>query len=149
MNVPFIVADGHALKGGGAGSGTGRVASPGRTSSALVQTVDLFATAGAIAKAACTTGSDSVSLIPLLEGTASSVRSYPLTEAANDVAIRGPLYKLVVHGSAGTCELFKLTSDRWEQTDLLADGKSLSEKLVLATLLSEITTLSGRTESCP
>ena len=148
VNVPFIIADGHALhESGVSGTGTGRVVSPGRVSTALVQTVDLFATIAAIGGADASTGIDSVSLVPLLERSASAVRSYSFTETEHDVAVRGSLFKLIVRNvdsAAPVCELYDLSLDRWEQDDLLDGTPTTKATNRRDALLPQITTLSGR-----
>jgi len=156
VNVPFIIADGYALvHEGETGSGTGRVVGLGRQETALAQTVDLFATIAEIAGADATCGVDSVSLVPLLEGTATSVRTYAYTEygeSSDIVAIRSSTHKLVIKdydsGSA-TRELYDLSSDRWEVNDLLADGASWAELFKIFRLQNLLSTIRSVPAACP
>jgi len=150
VNVPFIVADGYALvHEGQTGTGTGRVPSPGRFETALVQTLDIFATAAAIAGANAGSGVDSVSLVPLLEQTATAVRSASFMQRTEcgDRAVRGSQYKLVVKED-GARELYNLARDRWEQTDLLADGTSFMEYLTVSSLCLAMSTLTAGIYGC-
>ncbi len=71
INVPLIVADDYAYLHPGEESpwtkGKGRVVSPNRVETALVQTLDIFATCAGIARGDTGTLVDSVSLIPYLQ----------------------------------------------------------------------------------
>jgi len=61
-----------------------------------------------------------------------------------DVAIRNATYKLIVkdYGSKSEVkELYNLIDDRWENTDLRADGVSPDEETVTRTLLNAIDAL--------
>ncbi len=126
INTALIIADGcyyrnHAPKGG-----VGRVVGPNRFSKAIVNVVDLFATIADIAGAGKTTAVDSVSLIPLLENSATKVRNWNFVYASSDHdgwtgwAVRGTQTKLIEQDD-GTQELFKLAGDRWEVTNLWSD----------------------------
>jgi len=147
--VPLIIADGANLAGTTSlSTAPGRVRFVNRRSSALVQTVDLFKTIATIAGASSSSGSDSYSLIPILEATSSSARTYSFTESENDeqVAIRDANYKLISF-SDGSCELYKLSEDRWEYNELLGGGSTAYTSSV-SNLLSQIKTMSGLTRTC-
>jgi arylsulfatase A-like enzyme len=117
MRVPMIVA--------GAG-----VASPGRTSGALVHVVDLFATIVELAGLPpVSTARDSHSFAPVLRNEAHApIRLYSesfdqATPTAGGRVIRDERFKLI-KTNAGTSELYDLTNDPYEQADLLAGALS-------------------------
>jgi len=150
VNVPFIIADGYAyLHEGETGCGTGRVVDPGRYETALVQTLDIFATVADIADADGSSGLDSVSLVPLLAATSTSVRDAVFMQKSEcgDRAVRGSNFKLLVKDD-GTQELFNLQSDRWEENELLVGGRSFTEKVTVSSLCSKMSTLTGGTYTC-
>jgi len=139
VNVPLIVADGYAWVHGTQKplafpiADVGRVVSPGRFNTDLVQTMDIFATAAAIGHGDPSSGDDSVSLIPYLtSAVASSQRTYTMAETRKtswttcgntgwNIAIRDATYKLHVtdYGSLSeSYELYDLSADRWELTDI-------------------------------
>lgn len=125
--VPLIIADGNVYVSGVTGSGSGKVVNPGRFSGALVQTIDLFDTIAGIAASGGYTD-DSESLIPVLNGTTDVVRTHSYTEIIDhkigetQVAARNSSHKLV-HLNDGSCELYNLNSDRWEQSAPLTVSK--------------------------
>ncbi|HEU5181334.1 MAG TPA: sulfatase-like hydrolase/transferase [Candidatus Polarisedimenticolia bacterium] len=127
--VPMIIADGNAYIGSGTGSGAGKVVSPGRWSNALVQLVDLYDTILEIATvggASSYNSADSYSLVPVLNQTTDVVRTYSYTEIIKNgqtqIAARNSNYKLI-HQNDGSCELYNLSSDRWEEGDPLTFSK--------------------------
>jgi arylsulfatase A-like enzyme len=148
--VPLIIADGANLAGTTSlSTAPGRVRFVGRRSFALVQTVDLFKTIAAIAGANGASGSDSYSLVPVLEATSGSGRTYSFTESEDDeqVAVRDLNYKLISF-SDGSCELYKLSEDRWENNELLGGGSTAYDSIV-TNLLAQIKALSGLDRTCP
>ncbi len=79
VHVPLIVADGAAIVGQ-TGTGTGSVASVGRTVSHLTNTVDIFSSMAEIMGVSATT-SDAVSFVDYLKSTtATSKRTYNYTD---------------------------------------------------------------------
>lgn len=161
INVPLIIADGYAYLHARQSSflkGIGRVVSPGRFEDAPVQTMDLFATIAAIGGADATCGTDSVSLVPYLQSaTAANQRSAIMAETMSnagqwDLAVRGPLFKLIVRdydGASPAYELYLMTADRWESNELLADGTSAVEAIVKTTLLGYLDDLLTLPDTCP
>ncbi|MBL9139877.1 MAG: sulfatase-like hydrolase/transferase [Verrucomicrobiales bacterium] len=161
VNVPLIIADGYTYLHGTQSSflkGVGRVVSPGRFEDAPVQTMDLFATIAEIGDADATCGTDSVSLVPYLQSaTTANQRAAIMAETLSnsgqwDLAVRGPSYKLIVRdydGAAPTYELYAVTTDRWESTNLLADGASWFESIVQAALLGYLDDLVTLPDTCP
>lgn len=165
VNVPLIIADGYTYLHHGQESswtkGRGRVVSPGRFETSLVQTLDIFATCREIGRATVSAGVDSVSMVPYLSSaSASSQRDYIFAESRNDfgptdtwtckdagwdVAIRDHQYKLIVknYGSNDErYELYDLINDRWENTDLRIDGGvSKEEDIITQTLLDNVDAL--------
>ena len=148
VNVPLIIADGYTYRRPGEESpwtkGKGRVVSPNRVELALVQTMDIFATAAEIGRRdATSTGVDSVSMVPYLSSASPSPqRDFIFTETRPkdwvptdtwkcgepgwDVAIRNATFKLIVknYGSTSTVdgeeessELYNLGADPWEQSE--------------------------------
>ena len=130
LRVPLIVAG-------------ARVSEPGRSSAALINTTDLYATlaelAGIDARANLPDARalDSVSFLPALESSAHwSARKTLYAEvfhpngpspSAARRAVRGPRYKLVVHEPSGARQLYDLESDPLEELDLLSHG-TLSQR---------------------
>jgi arylsulfatase A-like enzyme len=181
--VPLIVTDGysyrHPFEESPESGGFGRVVVPGRFNTNLVQTLDVFATAAAIARGDDSSGEDSISLLPYLKSaTASPRRELIFAESRPDqpppaapgtpiwttcgdpgwhIAVRDAQYKLIVknYGSDRTTaadeesyELYDLSADRWETTDLLLDGgMSDAERTIRDTLKAAIDTLLG-TSAC-
>lgn len=120
IHVPLIIADGYALVHGDGGlsgeilepNDPGRIASPGRTVDALVQTVDLYETIVEILGAS-SPKQDSVSMKPYLaDPNAAPQRSYIFTESFSAIsyagAIRDAEYKLIYDASDGCYALFDL-----------------------------------------
>lgn len=145
LRVPFIVA-GPA------------VASPGRTSTGLVSTVDLFSTI--LDLCGHTTWRDAIpanipvdsrSIIPILSNSAPSVRTWafseqfkPTRDAEDGKAIRNDEFKLIRFDTGGE-ELYNLTADRNEAVNLLALGRPLSaiEQSNYESLCTAMNTLLG------
>ncbi len=119
VHVPFVIAGPS-------------VVAPGRSSDALVNTHDLFATilelAGVDNWATAIPPDrpvDAQSLLPIIENQATEVRNWVFTEQFNPQtkpqdgkAMRNHGYKLI-HFDDGHQELYHLTADPLEQTDLL------------------------------
>jgi len=171
VNVPLVIADGYAWLHGTEGSvlkGRGRIVSPNRVETKVVQTMDLFATIAAIGYGDATCGADSISMLPYLQGTnVAAQRGAILAEALDttkwhdkpgdagwDVAIRNGSYKFVVRnygstktgpGNQTSYELFDLANDRWETTDIHG---TVSVYLPLMFLL-EIKEFLAVPEPCP
>jgi arylsulfatase A-like enzyme len=157
VNVPMIIADGCALRPTGQScSGTGRVVSPGRTSTALVQTVDLFATIAKIAGVDTATG-DSFSLTPILHQTATKTdRNFAFTMVENsgetEVAVRGLNLMhsdKLIHHNDGTCELYDLAQDRWEMNPIAPTFATMTDYLTRkGNLLNQIASMAGLSLTC-
>jgi arylsulfatase A-like enzyme len=170
VNVPLIIADGYAYLNNNQESpltpGTimpprGRVDSPGRFETNLVQTMDLFATIAAIGSGDGTSGDDSVSLIPYLNSaSASAQRTSVLAEARSgwsacgntgwNIAVRNDTHKLHVtnYGSSSeSYELYDLTNDRWETTNIW-DPADASVRAVRDSLKAAINSQLG-SYACP
>ncbi|HXG49314.1 MAG TPA: GEVED domain-containing protein [Methylomirabilota bacterium] len=149
INVPLVIADGYTFLHGQESpwtKGRGRVVSPGRIETSIVQTMDLFATAADIGRGDKSSGPDSVSLLPYLQSaTAPAQRSYmsvgirpdgwAFGDPGWDVAYRGECYKLIIRdllsSSGETYELYDLTADRWESNDLNDGSLTLAEAYAL------------------
>jgi arylsulfatase B len=126
LHVPFVVA-GPAVE------------RPGRSSTALVSTVDLFATilelCGHTAWRDAIPGSvmvDSRSILPILGDREPLVRTWtfseqfkPASDASDGKAIRNAEFKLIRFDAGGE-ELYNLAADRNEAVDLLAPGRPLT-----------------------
>jgi arylsulfatase A-like enzyme len=181
VNVPLIVANGYTYVHPGEESPyyeglKGRVGSPGRIETNLVQTLDIFTTCAEIGRGVAGTV-DSKSMVPYLTGPgASPQRDVIFAESRTntweptmtwscghsgwDVAIRGTRYKLIVknYGSTDkdnpeTSELYDLENDRWE-TDNLLDHPALSfietiAKFYLNTELTNILKSAKPSAVCP
>jgi arylsulfatase A-like enzyme len=145
INVPLIVADGYTFLHGQESSwrkGRGRVVSPGRFETNIVETLDLFATAAEIGRGDASSGSDSVSIVPYLTSasafpqrdtisTGTRVNGWTWGDTGWDVAVRGNCYKIIIRdylsSSGETYELYDLSTDRWETTDLNDGSLTVSE----------------------
>jgi arylsulfatase A-like enzyme len=163
VNVPLIIADGCYLNYGKGSlkcpiTRPSGIVSPGRNEDALAHTLDLFATIAQISGSTAAYGSrDSVSLRPYLRSSsASDVRSVLYTDGGSACAIRNKNFKLVVDPCtdlAGTCELFRLSSDPFETNDL-AEGcdtmcpLTIDAAAALSNLQSELKALRGWTDPC-
>ncbi|MEL6535670.1 MAG: sulfatase-like hydrolase/transferase [Bacteroidota bacterium] len=93
---------------------------------ALFNGVDLFATMASMAGASVSSVHDSRSFLSVLQGADENVRDYIYSELRADdgstqYAIRNTSHKLIV-GSEGTEELYDLSADPYETTNLLDSG---------------------------
>jgi len=119
VHVPFIIADGRNLVAEEYRSKfpmIGHIASPGRTTDALVHTRDLYSTILALAG----TGSGGVpsrSLVPFLTSASATEPDYVVTADDNGCAIRDKTYKLIKLNS-GREEFYDLILTPWEKTPL-------------------------------
>lgn len=171
VNVPLIIADGYALAHrqdlpfplpSSISSRVGRVNSPGRFNTNLVQTIDIFATVAEITGGNGSSGDDSVSLIPYLRGvSATPQRTNTLAETRTttwaacgdtgwNIAIRDNTYKLQVrnYGAANRrYELYDLSVDRWELTNIWNPANAALVS-IRDTLLAALTAQLG-TSACP
>jgi arylsulfatase A-like enzyme len=96
------------------------VVKPGSVSDALVHQADLMATVAELlgARLPPDAGEDSYSLLPVLRGTATSVRQYAISTAANGTqSLRDGPWKLVCLNPP---QLYHLADDLAEKTDLAA-----------------------------
>lgn len=115
VNVPMVV------------SGVG-VTRTNVQEAALISTTDLFSTIASIAGVSTSTRENSTSFYPLLTNSSASTREYVYTEISNNgigYAIRNDTYKLIKYES-GTEEFYKLTTDAYENSNLI--GTSLSSE---------------------
>ncbi len=100
------------------------VTRPGEREDALVMTVDLFPTIAQALGVPATTTLDGSDLGPLLAGTEGWERTYAYTETGGEGggwALRDLTHKLIVYDD-DTRELFDLSIDPYERTELLAGG---------------------------
>ncbi len=164
VRVPMIMADGRTLAAGLDGftfttdwlRSRRFLGSTGVSSSALVHTVDLFATIAEVMGADGSSGEDSVSLLPILDGSASEVHDFIYTEyfdtsSVGGFALRQDNWKLLVRTNdpAGTpCRqsyaLFNLDGDRFEHNDVAATAPAVVEGM-----LGLLDTLSATAASTP
>ncbi len=156
INVPLIIADGYTFLHGTQSpwaKGLGRVLSPGRFETNLVQTMDIFATAAEIGRADGSCGVDSVSMVPYLNSSAAAPQrsvTFAETYASGrwNVTVRNQTHKLIVKdycGAAPTYELYDLSTDRWETTVIPENGTSPTA----TALLAELATLLAVPSACP
>lgn len=150
VSVPFII------------SGP-TVVSPNRSSDALVNTVDLFATALELfgfsnwqPQIPSNKPVDSKSLMPILLNTATAVRPWAFTEIFKDTptsgdgkAIRNTEYKLIKFDD-GTENFFDLTTNPTEtiNQNLLLGTLSTTQSTNYSYLCNQITTLVGGPQYC-
>ena len=147
VTVPFIISGPD-------------VVSPNRSSNALVNTVDLFATILELfgdtnwQSRIPTTVVDSHSLMPILLNTATSVRSGAFTEifknptvAGDGKTMRNSDYKLLKFDN-GTEKFFNLTTDPTEKTNLLLGTLNAVQTANYTSLCNEMSTLVGSTNYC-
>lgn len=120
-------------------SGAG-VTRAGARESALVSSVDLFATIASLAGAGASQVHDSLSFTGLLSDGSAARRSYAYTETLDagrdDWAIRNQRYKLVQRVGAAQ-ELYDLQADPFELSDLAGRGGDV------ASVLTELRTQAG------
>lgn len=108
----------------------GRVAA-GTTCQATVCLNDLLATCADIvdAKLPPDAGEDSVSLLPLLQGSSEPVRESVLHQSpGKDLALRQGEWKLILHAD-GKQELFQLADDLSEQHDVAAANPDVTNRM--------------------
>jgi len=147
ISVPFIISGPDVI-------------APNRTSNALVNTVDLFATILELfgnmnwQSQISTTIVDSKSLLPILSNTATSVRPWAFSEvfrttplASDGKAIRNTDYKLIKFTN-GTERLFNLTTNPTETNNLLTTVISVTDISNYNYLCSEMSTLVGSGITC-
>lgn len=148
VSVPFII------------SGPS-VSAPGRTSDALVNTHDLFATIldlfGYTNWQTQIPGNkpvDSKSILPILKNKASEIRPWVFTEvfkiptvAGDGKAMRNKDYKLIDFDN-GTQKFFYLTTDPAENKDLLSATLNATDQTNYNYLCSEMTNLLGISRFC-
>ena len=124
IRVPFIIADGYHLINGieaPVSSGLGLINSPGRRESAMVHTVDLYATVAGIVGVTSICAQDSVSILRHLWTNFIPIpRQYMYTDrCANSgmfqAAIRDSQYKLIYRYDYNTAVL---TQELYDVTDL-------------------------------
>jgi len=149
VSVPFII------------SGP-TVVNPNRSSDAIVNTVDLFATALELfgysdwrqSEILLNKPVDSKSLMPILLNTATSARPWAFTEVFKDSptsgdgkAMRNTEYKLIKFDD-GTEKFFNLITDPTEKTNLLSGTLNTAATANYTSLCSEMTTLVGASNYC-
>lgn len=147
VNIPFIISGPD-------------VVNPNRTSDALVNTVDLFATILELfgdtnwQSQIPTTVVDSKSLLPILKNTASSVRTVAFSEVFKDPTISGDGktirnsdYKLLKFDN-GTEKIFNLSTDPTEKTNLLLGTLNTIQTSNYTSLCNQMTTLVGGSNYC-
>ncbi len=116
INIPFMIS----------GPGVGRM---GERENALLNTTDLFSTLAALAGVNVDQINDSTSFIPLLNESAST-RQFQFSERktnnTEEWVISDGSYKLF-ESETGEQELYDLTIDPYENTDLIAAGNAPSQ----------------------
>ena len=143
VNVPFIVAG-------------AAVDQPNRESNALVSAVDLFATGLELmgvdvgSTVPPSTTIDSRSLLPIITNRSNNVRDWVFTElfglndASDGKAIRNQGYKLIRFDSGGE-ELYQLSTDPFERSNLLAQTLSAEAQSNYEMLTEQLNNLLGVT----
>jgi arylsulfatase A-like enzyme len=147
ISIPFIISGPD-------------IVNPNRTSDALVNTVDLFATIQELfgninwQSQIPTTIVDSKSIVPILSNTATSIRSWAFSEvfrvtplASDGKAIRNLEYKLIKFAN-GTERLFNLLLDPSESNNLLTATMTANDVSNYNYLCSEMVTLVGSGITC-
>ena len=148
VNVPFII------------SGPS-VVNPMRSSEALVNTQDLFATVIELfgytnwaTQIPANKPVDSKSLLPIIKNTAVDIRPWAFTEvfkvptvAGDGKAMRNKDYKLIDFDN-GTQKFYKVVTDPLENTDLLKGTLSADAIVNYNYLCNEMTTLIGSGSFC-
>jgi arylsulfatase A-like enzyme len=116
IRVPMVVS----------GKGVGR---SNARESALINTVDFYATFASIAGNSVTQVNDGVSFASLLQTGGTAARQYNYSEFQSDTVsgwtVRNAQYKLL-QSLSGTQELYDLSKDLKEQTNLLTSGTDYS-----------------------
>lgn len=124
INVPMIVS----------GNGVTRV---GERENALVHTTDIYTTIANIAGVSVSKLNNSQSFYNLLTNSSATKREFVYTEISNNglgYAISNGSYKLIVYDN-GTEELYKLTIDAYENSNLI--GTTLSTEAIAAKAILE------------
>ncbi len=135
VRVPLIVADGAAWRAGGSRASPVDplvVVNPGEEIADPVHVVDFYATVAELVGADGQSGADSVSMLPLIAGTAGPIRDAIYNEEfgqyGGSAALRVGSQKLIVHveitqgaGCRSGYELYDLYSDRFEDDSLVDD----------------------------
>ena len=147
ISVPFIISGPD-------------VVNPNRTSNALVNTVDLFATIQELfgnsnwQSQIPTTIVDSKSILPIISNTATSIRPWAFSEvfrvaplASDGKAMRNETYKLIKFAN-GTERLFNLLLDPSESNNLLTTAMSTDDVSNYNYLCTEMATLVGSGITC-
>jgi len=140
-----------------------RIEERGSVSSALVHSVDLYATIAEVAGADGSDGLDAISLLPLLTGGEGPARGVIYSESfanngAGSFALRRGDWKListVKETDGGLCrmnyQLYDLGADRGETESLLADEKNIkaADRETRDSLLAELDALADSAEEPP
>ncbi|MCC5805959.1 MAG: sulfatase-like hydrolase/transferase [Opitutales bacterium] len=106
---------------------------PGRTSEALVDLVDLYPTLLEAAGLPLPAGIDGVSLMPLIRDAAPDVREFLHGQQGEHHMIRTKTRKYLYYGEDGAEQVFDMTGDRRDDTDLSddpAEVEPLRERLI-------------------
>ncbi len=126
IRVPLVVAGAE-------------VSRTGARETALVNSADLFATWATLAQRSDSLPADSLSFAPALKSSGFSGRSHALIEFRKDgqlqSAIRDARYKLIEQQN-GRRELYDLSLDPYESTDLLASGSTAALDAIVTTLVN-------------
>ena len=144
LSVPFII------------SGPS-VVNPGRSSEALVDTHDLFATILELfgytnwqSQIAVNKPVDSKSIMPIIKNTSTTIRTYNFSEvfkgpnaSADGKTMRNAQYKLIDFDN-GTQRLYNLLTDPLESIDLLTKPMTAEATTNYNTLCTEIANLVGK-----
>lgn len=121
-------------------SGNG-VSRKGEREAALINTTDLFATIADVAGAGITEVYDSKSIRPLFTQTQTNFREFAYGELKNTTkdywAVRNEKYKLIEYAT-GTKELYDLSTDPYENTNLLQGTLSPAQTTAKLALEAEI-----------
>jgi arylsulfatase A-like enzyme len=148
VHVPFIV------------SGPSIIA-PNRTSHALVNTHDIFATVNDMLgyslwkkNVPLNKTIDSKSLLPVLQNNSDSIRPWSFTEifkvvsdSSEGMAIRNLNYKLIQF-EYGQQELYNLSNDAAETNNLILGTLSFEDNLNYSFLCNQLTQLIGKAKFC-
>jgi arylsulfatase A-like enzyme len=109
-----------------------------KRSDALCYLLDIFPTLGDLSHVAGPEGSEGESLVPVLEGRASSTRKSIFTAyAKSQRAVRDDRWKLIVYPEINKIQLFDLKSDPNETRDLSGDPDLSPEVQRLTALLRD------------
>lgn len=148
VHVPFIISGPSVIN-------------PNRTSAALINTVDVFATVNELMgninwanQIAANKPVDTKSIVPILLNQANSIRPWTFTEVfyasptSNDAkAIRNVNYKLI-RFDTGVEEFYNLALDTNELNNLLASVMTLTDSSNYIYLCTEMTLLLGSGNTC-